>query len=87
MDLDRIKTYLGSKQILFKTSRYFYEFVFNDVEWNRNLFVKMNRITNRIVNQVRFTYSINNKLMVLIDRWKILDRGRGTKSSFSGYKG
>ena len=87
MDIDRIKIILNSKEILYRQTRYFYEFIFNDKKWDRNLFIFLNRIVRQCKNEVRFTYDINGHLLVLFDRWKILSRDVKVPKNAWDYKG
>ena len=87
MDIDRIKIVLNSKEILFRQTRYFTEILFFDINWDRNLFIKLERIIKQCKNEVRFTHDTTGHLLVLFDRWNILSRDTRAKKSMWDYRG
>lgn len=71
IDLDRIKSIFNyyNKPILYRVDKYFIEFIFSEIDFNRSNMIYFDKIFERVVNNIRISKNKNGKLIVVIARF------------------
>jgi hypothetical protein len=69
-DILRIIRILNDDEILFRRSRYFYELIFTNTKWSRTIWLNLNRIQTKVINDIRISKDVTGHVLITIERYK-----------------